>query len=398
MPRMLFTRRRHKEKGVTHYRGIFRRRLSLFEGVSLILSGTIGAGVLSVPYAVAQTGIGIGLLYIVVIGLLMMGLNLLVGEIAVRTKEPMQLVGFAKKYLGNGGKWLMTVVMYAMLVGVLVVYIIGEGESLAALFGGSPAMWSTLFFLVMFVLIYIGIRTIKTVELFLTFIILFVVLFLAAISAGHVDIHYFSHVSLAHAFLPYGVLLFAYHGATTVPEAHSVLIKKDGTFKKAIIISSLICIAVYALFAIIVVGVTGQETTEIATIGLGNKIGQNIFILGNVFAVLAMGTSYLMGALALKDSLTWDFKMKKGVATFLVSVVPLAIFLVGVRRFIAAIDLVGGVIVSMEMLLMLYIYWKAKQRGHWLPGKFRLHHTTFLAMLLLIAFTIGAIYSVMKLF
>ena len=74
------------------------------------------------------------------------------------------------------------------------------------------------------------------------------------------------------------------------------------------------------------------------------------------------------------------------------------IFLLGVRHFIVAIDIVGGVFISLEMLLMLLIYWRAKQRKDWEPGKYRLHHTTFLAIVLLLALSIGAVYSVIKLF
>ena len=77
---------------------------------------------------------------------------------------------------------------------------------------------------------------------------------------------------------------------------------------------------------------------------------------------------------------------------------PFVIFLLGVRHFIAAIDVIGGVFVSLEMLLLLLIYWRAKQLGHWQPGKYRLHHTALIGATLLLALLIGVVYSVGKLF
>lgn len=387
-----------KEEPLAVHQGIFRRRLSLFEGTALIVSGTIGAGILSIPYAVAQVGLLIGLAYIVVIGLLIMGLNLLIGEIAVRTNEQLQFVGFARKYLGKPGEWMMTVIVYSMLMGVLVIYIVGEGQALSALLGGSALKWSVIFFLTVAFFIAIGIRTIKTIEFVLSLGILAVVLFMAGISTPYIQPEFLTHFDLAHFLFPYGVILFAYHSTTSIPEAHSLLIKKEETFKKAIILSSFIAMAVYAIFAIFTVGVTGPNTTEIATIGLGQEIGKVIFVLGNIFAVLVMGTSTLMVGLSLRDSLQWDYKFSYRLSTALVTAVPLGLFLLGLRSFIAMIDIVGGVFVSLEMLLILLMYWRAKQMGHWRPGKYKLHHTTFLLMALLLALSIGAVYSVVKLF
>ncbi|MDP2692593.1 MAG: aromatic amino acid transport family protein [bacterium] len=378
--------------------GIFRKNISLFEGVALIVSGTIGAGVLGLPFVIAKVGVLLGTIYIVAIGVLMMGLNLLLGKVATVTKKEMQLVGLAQKYLGNTGKWFMTLLVYLMLWGVLTVYIIGEGEVLSALFGGSELFWSIIFFAFATILIYIGMRTIKVVELFLSLGVLGVVLILVLSSAYHIQPMNLVEVNFLNLLLPYGILLFAFHGTTSVPEAYSILINKEKTFKRAIIIAGVISIVVYALFAAVIVGVTGAETSEIATIALGEKLGIKIFLLGNLFAVLAMGTSCLMAGLALRDSMKWDFNLSRGVSTLLVSGIPFLIFIFGIRGFIEAIDIVGGVFMSVEMLLILLIYWKAKQQGDLKVGKYKLHHTTLLLILLLLALTFGAVYSVVKLF
>jgi amino acid permease len=92
---------------------------------------------------------------------------LCVGEIVLRTKGDHQLTGYAGKYLGGTGKQLMMAAMVIGNYGALLAYIIGEGQSLAELFGGNPWFWSITFFTVASLIIYRGIKAVGASELFL---------------------------------------------------------------------------------------------------------------------------------------------------------------------------------------------------------------------------------------
>jgi len=378
--------------------GVLKRNISLFEAVAIISSGTIGAGVLGIPYAVAQVGLPLGLFYIILIGLLVTGLHLLVGDVTLRTKKGFQLVGIARRFLGRKGGIFMSILMYTMLVGTLVVYIIGEGEALKALFGGDSTVWSVTFFIAASVLIYFGLETLKKVELILTGAILSVIILIAALSAPYfqpVNIRYFD---LAKLFFPYGVLLFAFHGVTFIPEAQKLLQGEQKKFKQAIIISGVITIIAYVLFALAVVGVTGAETTQVATIGLGEVIGSYMLAIGNAFAAMTMATSFMVIGVTVKDSLRIDYGSSNLVATTLACGVPFLIFLFGLRDFIMVIDMVGGVVISLEMIILVFIYWKASQEGEVCPVQYKLHHSLLIVMTALTIFTLGSIYSIWNLF
>jgi len=285
-----------------------------------------------------------------------------------------------------------------MLIGVLTIYIIGEGEVLSSIFGGTSFFWSIIFFVLFGTLVAIGIRGVKTVNFFISLSILLVILIIVFLSSPHIDIENIGFSNFSYLLFPYGIILFAFHGTTSVPEARFLLKKRDLDLKKAIIISGLISITAYALFAFAVVGVTGQETTEIATIGLGHQLGKILFLFGNLFAILAMAGSFLIAGVSLKDSLSWDYKIPTWLANVFVLGLPLLIFLLGMREFIAMIDLVGGVFISIEMILVLLIYKKAKQTGALDSPEYDLRHTLLLGIILLIVLTIGGIYSVAKLF
>ena len=96
--------------------------------------------------------------------------------------------------------------------------------------------------------------------------------------------------------------------------------------------------------------------------------------------------------------MSWDYKIPRWLANIFVLGLPLLIFLLGMRKFTAMIDLIGGVFISIEMMIILLIYWKAKKTGALEKPEYSLHHTLLLGIFLLIILTIGAIYSITKLF
>ena len=184
-----------------------------------------------------------------------------------------------------------------------------------------------------------------------------------------------------------------------MPEAYTLLKeKKPQVFRQAILISGLLITLVYIIFTTIVVGVTGNETTEIATIGLGATVGNNMHLFGNLFALIALATSYIAVGLSLSDSLFWDYKMPRIWSRLLVSFVPLAIFAFGITSFIQAIDIVGGVFVSLEMLLILAIYRKMIRQKKQGTRRLLLSHSSALFCMVLLALCVGAVYSIITLF
>ncbi len=380
----------------TLHQGWILKRLPYLEGTALILSGTIGAGILGIPFVVSQVGVGLGLLCIVLIGFLTFGLNLLIAEIASSTQRPLQLVGLARQYLGRTGEILMGIIMYSMLFGTLLIYLIGEGETLAVLFGGDPTKWALVFFLLATSFVIVGMKTVKIIEMVLLFGIFLVVALIAGFGMPHVQMSNLTSIMPTNILVLYSVLIFAFHGTTAIPEAYSVLGKKIKIFRRSIVTASLVCIILYGLFSLIVVGVTGADTTAIATIGLGFKIGPLAQILANIFAALAMSTGFLMAASALRDSLKWDFRFPHVSAALLACTVPATFYFLGVRQFILVMDVVGGVFLSLEMLLIVIIYWRAKQIGNIkTPGKF-LHHALLGSGAVFVALVIGTIYSLFK--
>lgn len=383
---------------VVHVRGIFQKRLTLLQGIALIVSSTIGAGILSLPYAISKSGALIGFVYIGVLGLLMIVLNLMLGQMVSVQPHPLQITGLAYKYLGKLGGRAMTFILYTMFTGVLLVYLIGEGASLAALLGGEAFYWTFGFFVLAIVFLASGMRVIKRIESVLVVGVLAVIFLIILASAPHAQISNLLSYDFAHLLFPYGIILFAFHGTSAMPEVYTIMKQENGSFKSAIVSSGVIAILVYAAFALMSVAVMGSETAELATVGLERFVGHRAFVFGNLFAFLAMGMSFLITALSFRDSLAWDHGVSEWVATIGVCLVPFLLFCFGLRSFVGVIDIVGGVLVSLETLLIVLMYWRAHRSGDLEHHTYKLHHIGYIIIPLVIALGIGAVYSVVKLF
>jgi len=364
----------------------------------MITGMTIGAGVLGVPYVVAQVGLVTGLVYIFILGLVMMSLNLIIGEVAVRTRENLQLPGLAGKYLGGWAKRLMSIIIIFAGYGSLLAYIVGEGEALSALFGGDPVWWSIFFWSIGSFLIWRGLQTIKKAERILSIIVITIIVSLSLYILRDFHPVAWQYFNWSKIFLPYGVILFALNASPAIAEVHALLPGSQRRFRKAVIIGTMIPTFVYMLFALAVVGVTGLATTEVATVGLGQKFGSGILILANLFAILAMGTAFMGLGMALKQVFVWDHKLPKWVADFLVIIVPLALFAAGFRSFIVILDFVGGVFIGLEAIIMVLACWNARYKSKINPVRYSLPHFWLLAVPVLLVFTAITVYSILELF
>lgn len=368
------------------------RQKTLWIAIATLVGTIIGAGILGIPYVIAQAGFWTGIIDIVLLGFIVLLLYLYLGEVVLRTKGLHQLPGYAEKYLGLIGKRLMVFAMVFGNYGALIAYIIGVGAALAAIFGGLSALtYSLIFFAVMALIIYFGLKAVGESELAMLPFIIGVILFITVASFKHINAANFTAFNLSKILIPYGVILFAFLGASAIPVLREQLIRNEKQMKKAILIGVLIPIAAYLIFAIAIVGVTGLTTSEVATIGLGQLIGPYMVIVGNILAIITMSTSFLALGLALKEVYNYDYKINKKLSWLLTCLPPLIIAVSGLTTFIMIIGLSGVIAGGIEGVLITLMAIKAKKYGNRHP-EYKIPINWMIAIGLIAVFTFGAGY------
>jgi len=372
---------------------MMKKKLEFFEAIAVLVGTIIGAGVLGIPYVVYQAGFLTGMALMVVITLAVMLVYLHLGEIVLSTKKKHQLTGYAEKYLGKWGKYLMFGSVVFGFYGALLAYLIGEGEVLAALTGGNPFVYSLIFFAFASLLVYLGLRVIKETEFLLTMVILFIVVVIAFWGLKDLNWTNLLEFSPAKLLIPYGVIFFSIGGASAMPQMREVLAGKEKLLKKSIIIGTGIPFIVYLIFTFIVIGVTGANVTEVATIGLGQAMGRSMLIFANLFAFFTMATSFLTLGLALKNTYQYDFKLKKNLAWLLTVSLPLIVFLLGLNNFVRVMGTVGAIGGGLEGMLIGLMYLRVKQNRDRQP-EYEFSKSPFIIFLLSLIFMGGIIYTI----
>lgn len=372
-------------------------RNNFLEAVSVLAGTIIGVGLFSLPYLTNQSGLIIILFYFILLGIIITLVCLMYGEIALRTRRKKRLPGYTKKYLGKN--WAKVALVFETLgfYGAIIAYLIVGGEFLAHLcqpfFGGSILFYTLIYFMTGALLIYFGIKSIAKTEFFC--IILFFVILILFFYQGFplIKIDNYSLLNLKHFFLPYGAILFSLGGISLVPEVKEILKNKPKDLKKAISFSVFLAAFTYILFILLVVGLTGKNTSIEAISGLKQLLGNKILALAFAFGVLTTFTSFITLGLTLKKIFHYDLRLKKNTAWFLTCFVPLFLFLLGLKNFILVISLTGGVAMGIGIIFIIFIYLKAKKEGDLKPA-YNLKLPLILVYSLVLFFLLGVAYQI----
>ena len=362
-----------------------------------VLVGTmVGVGVFGIPFAFSKAGFWVGFLFLIFAAFVTIFLDLMYGEIALRTHERHQITGYTAKYLGPWFKRLIFFSIALSLYSALLAYTVIIGDFLSNIFSpffyASQASYSLTFFVIASFLILRGMKSISWLELSLVVLYISVVVSIFLVGLGKIEFSNFSGAQSEFWFLPYGVLLFAFAGFSAIPIQRGILTGQEKNLSKSILLAVILTGILYLLFAFTVLGISGSITTPDSISGLYEFLGGKIIFLGSLFGVLAVSTSFLMLGTAFMEVFRLDYKVSKKIAWLLVVGPPLILFLGGVRTFIDIISLAGSVAIGLEGIILTFVYIKSKSKGDRVP-EYSMELPKFVYYLFIFMFLAGIVYA-----
>lgn len=384
--------------------------ITFLQGVAIIFGANIGAGILALPYGARTGGIPALLIALAIAGVLTTASMLYIAEVALRTKEPLQLAGLAKKYLGNTGSWFVFAGVVVNGLGALIAYASGSGGILSAMLGIPEALGSLLFFIPGVIVVWFGLRATGRSEQAITTAMLVLILVLCTWTFVGPGIE-FSNISYVQPYFIIPIVnlaVFAFIAQYTVPElARGLAQHNPRALPKAIVVGMCATGFLLALVPLAALGMMGPDgITEVVTVAWGRELGEVAYYLANIFAVLAMMTSFWAIALTLMtnvfDRFNWPSERAPGyrvAAILLVTVPPLLIGVFKLAGFVSALGYAGGfagAIMSVIPVLMLH---KARKFGDqepaWKAGW--ISHPIIQAALIIV-FGLAFVYSLVSAF
>lgn len=397
----------HEESALT------KTRLTLLEGISLIVGTNIGAGVLSLAFGSKNAGWPVLLFWVILTGSLTTIMMLYVAETTLRTKKDLQLSGLTEKYVGKIGSWVMFTSVAINALGAMTAYASGSGEVISEVFHIPSFVGSLIFFIPAALVIWLGLKVAGIAGRVVTIgmLLLISILIIASIVGPKLKADFIFYTDYKFAIPVFSLVVFSFLAQYIVPElarGYSSQNKQDiKNLPKAIVIGMMITGALLALVPLASLGVVGPDNiTEVVTIAWADALGEWAFFIANGFALMAMltsfwgiGQSFMTNIIdQFKFPSEWDKKYRL-ISVGIVTITPFVIAYSGLVGFVDALSIAGsfaGVVMSIIPVVMINKSRKVnEQEPAWNCGK--LAHPVIQSLTVII-FIGAALYSLLGLF
>ena len=377
--------------------------LSVIQGVALIFGTNIGAGILSLPYAARNGGFLALLVALLVAGTLTTFSMMYVAEVSQRTKEPLQLSGLAEKYLGQWGRWLVFAAIMVNSIGALIAYAAGSGSLLSNLLGVPELAGTLAFFLLGSFIMWKGLHATGLVEGLITAGMALIILTLSGwtLAGPGIDL---ANLWVLHPFYIVPILnlaVFTFLAQYVVPElVRGLDPQKPKAIPHAIVAGMVITGFTLTLVPFVALGLLGTSVSEVVTLSWGEALGPVAYYLANIFALLAMFTSFIaIGYTAMRnimDITRWQQEGAERVWAVACTVLPpLVISVLGLGGFVSALSYAGGFAGAIMSTIPVLLLRKSRKTGElqpvWAVG-WQGH--LIIQIILITVYTIAFIYSV----
>ncbi|MFA5386339.1 MAG: aromatic amino acid transport family protein [Candidatus Paceibacterota bacterium] len=333
-------------------------------------STMIGVGFFSLPYLASRLGFWTMVVYLFAMAAIAIIIHLIFSRLVLKAPDYSRFPGFVGFYLGKNWKKIGFLTSTIGMLGAMLAYLIIGGEFLANIFspvfGGSYTIYILIYFFIGAALIFSGIRIVEKIELWglVLFIVALVFIFIKGLPVFDVSNLFMVHsqsFNVHNLFLAFGPILFSFWGISVVPEMEEQLKDNKQQLKKVIPAGILTALVVYLVFIIVVYGICGRYVTPDALSGLKMFLTRDALIVGFLFGIIATFTSFISIGLTLKKIFKYDLKIPEILSWFIACFVPLAFFFIGFKNFIQVIGFVGGIVLSLDGILICLMYQRLRR-------------------------------------
>lgn len=373
------------------------KQLTIAESACIITGYGIGGGVMAMPYLAQRNGVLVSLFILAAAFLASFVLHVMIAELVVKSGGGSQIIEVFSRYLFRGKyKKLLTlaffVIMALVLFTNLAAYISGAAEIISELLGISLWLSRLLFYVAAASVVLFGLKAVGVSEKLAVGIIFLLVGLLACFSLLHIRNPLpVKAGSLTEGLAYFGMAMFAFSAFFSVPQAAAGLGGDGKKVRKAVflgLLNNVILITVITVCALL----SSAQVTEVAMIGWSRGIGSWAEIVGSLFTILAMLTTYWSIPLALADIVEEQLKLSKRICWVIATLPSLALTFAGLGGFMEFMRLAGGLIAILIALMVVPAFGKASREpggsllGRWGGG--------WMQVLIIIAYLLMAVGNV----
>lgn len=338
---------------------------NFFLATGLLVSTIIGAGVFALPYVFQNSSFKLGFFYLALAALVYTIIHRMYAEIIFSSKAEHRFVGFSEKYFGKTGFWLAILIAVVEIFLVLTIYLILSVSFANLLFPGI-ADWLkvVLFWIFGSAIIFIGLRRLASIEFVIALGILAIIILIHYLGFSRLTELSFLSSGALGLLAPVAPILFALSGRVGLHSVADLFRGEKEPLKKAnwaISLGTIIPAIVYGLFVVGMIGLTPVASEDSITGLLGNVPGWLATTIG-ILGIISLISSYIAAGFDIKHVLKTDLKFPTWLMILSVVGIPLGLYFLNLSSFLGLISLVGGILLSLEGIMIALMWQKLKGR------------------------------------
>jgi amino acid permease len=375
------------------------KKLTFIEATAIITGYGIGGGIMTVPYLTTKTGLPMMLLLLVIGFFVSLLMHLMVAEVMLRDGQNSQMVELFQKFILKKKPAIFTWVLFILIVFAFLVslsaYIAGGGKILSGLFG-IPLLWGQLiFYIISAGVVFFGLKVLGMSEKYAVLVILLIV---GVLAVGAAMVPFSLSMETVGTYKDYlalfGMIMFSFFAIFSVPQIAQGLSWNKKLIPKAITLGVVINALVTLSIVVLTLGVS-TTVDEVAVISLGKALGGWANIVGSVFVLFAMLTSYWSVSFALAVVVAERVKTSQRVSWLTATLPSFVLVLLSTQGFLDYMTMASGAIALLLAFMVVPLLNSSQRNGavtnpEWHLGVFGSRIFQLIVIVGFIAMAVGA--------
>ena len=341
--------------------------LTFWEGAGIIVGHGVGSGVLAVPYLASRNSWQSFVLIIVVAYLVNLILNYMIAELSLNNGGGQFITIFENElFKGKIGKYLswgaFAIMGFSVLVNIAG-FISGGGAVFSSWFGLPVWISQLLYFIICSLVVYSGMKAVGVFEKISVFSMLGVVFILFfSVMRGEKEALPSHFVAPSNILALYGMVAFALSAVMSVPQVVKGFDGNPRKIKASIAAGTLINVLLIVVITFMtLVGSGSSITQDGALVDLSRKLGGWVGIIGYIFSLLALSTSFWANSLNLRDIVSEKTGLSRKKSWIAATMPCLILALLGLEGFVG-FTRISGVIQVITGIGVIFAYHLSRKR------------------------------------
>ena len=341
--------------------------LTFWEGAGIIVGHGVGSGVLAVPYLASRNSWQSFVLIIVVAYLVNLILHYMIAELSLNNGGGQFITIFENElFKGKIGKYLswgaFAIMGFSVLVNIAG-FISGGGAVFSSWFGLPVWVSQLLYFIICSLVVYSGMKAVGVFEKISVFSMLGVIFILFfSVMRGEKEALPSHFVASSNILALYGMVAFALSAVMSVPQVVKGFDGNPRKIKASIAAGTLINVLLIVVITFMtLVGSGSSITQDGALVDLSRKLGGWVGIIGYIFSLLALSTSFWANSLNLRDIVSEKTGLSRKKSWIAATMPCLILALLGLEGFVG-FTRISGVIQVITGIGVIFAYHLSRKR------------------------------------